>query len=198
MSKNKINKYIKLTGNKNKERPVPPYRPEDCKDDILMGNDNHKYISKPNKDNIYKWIKYKEPEETTCPETFFKQFSDDIQKYKTTNTVTNLQEMQKELRNKDIYLFEIGWKDVWNYIDFAWEEAKKVEDKIKNKINRNEVSIMFYTKLALYRASVDGTLSLQHNILKKDKKDVTEILHKYFGKKAKWNLSNSKVIDIKL
>lgn len=51
-----------MVNNKYKERPSPPYRAKDFPDKIKKGNDGNKYMSKEDKNGIYKWIKItKEP-----------------------------------------------------------------------------------------------------------------------------------------
>ena len=55
---NKSNKCIKSDLKKYKDRKSPPYPANNCKNEIKVGNDGNKWISKPNKNNIYRWKEY--------------------------------------------------------------------------------------------------------------------------------------------
>jgi hypothetical protein len=54
--KNAINKHSK-TLKKYKNRKSPPYPANENCNKTMVGNDGNKYISKPNKNNIYSWKK---------------------------------------------------------------------------------------------------------------------------------------------
>ncbi len=44
---------------KYKTRKGPPYHAKDCKNLVKLGNDGMKYVSSPDKNGVYKWIKIK-------------------------------------------------------------------------------------------------------------------------------------------
>ena len=52
-----MSKCVKLETKKYKSRDSPPYSAMDCKGAKLLGNDGQKYISKADKNGIYKWVK---------------------------------------------------------------------------------------------------------------------------------------------
>ena len=52
-----MSKCVKLDTKKYKTRDSPPYSAMDCKDAKLIGNDGKQYISKADKNGIYKWVK---------------------------------------------------------------------------------------------------------------------------------------------
>lgn len=41
-------------------RPGPPFPAQDCKNYRKLGNDGYFYVSKPDKNKIYRWVKIKE------------------------------------------------------------------------------------------------------------------------------------------
>lgn len=52
-----MSKCVKLETKKYKTRDSPPYSAMDCKGAKLLGNDGQQYISKVDKNGIYKWVK---------------------------------------------------------------------------------------------------------------------------------------------
>jgi len=52
-----MSKCVKLDTKKYKTRDSPPYSAMDCKGATLLGNDGQQYISKADKNGIYKWVK---------------------------------------------------------------------------------------------------------------------------------------------
>jgi len=55
-----MSKCVKLETKKYKNRDSPPYSAMDCKGEKLLGNDGQQYISKSDKNGIYKWVKIDE------------------------------------------------------------------------------------------------------------------------------------------
>ena len=55
-----MSKCVKLETKKYKTRDSPPYSAMDCKGAKLLGNDGQQYISKADKNGIYKWVKIAE------------------------------------------------------------------------------------------------------------------------------------------
>ena len=60
-----MSKCVKLDTKKYKSRDSPPYSAMDCKGAKLLGNDGQKYVSKADKNGIYKWVKTAEKSEST-------------------------------------------------------------------------------------------------------------------------------------
>ena len=60
-----MSKCVKLDTKKYKNRDSPPYSAMDCKGAKLLGNDGQQYISKADKNGIYKWVKIAEKSEST-------------------------------------------------------------------------------------------------------------------------------------
>lgn len=54
----KEKKCQKQTLKKYVARKSPPYPANECKEDIKIGNDGLYYKSQPNKNGIYRWVKY--------------------------------------------------------------------------------------------------------------------------------------------
>jgi len=60
-----MSKCVKLDTKKYKTRDSPPYSAMDCKGAKLIGNDGQQYISKADKNGIYKWVKIAEKGKST-------------------------------------------------------------------------------------------------------------------------------------
>ena len=52
-----MSKCVKIDTKKYRTRDSPPYSAMDCKGQKLIGNDGQQYISKSDKNGIYKWLK---------------------------------------------------------------------------------------------------------------------------------------------
>jgi hypothetical protein len=50
---------VKSSDKKYASRPSPPYPANECRDQVILGNDGKMYISKPTATGIYKWVKNK-------------------------------------------------------------------------------------------------------------------------------------------
>lgn len=59
-----MSKCVKLDTKKYKSRDSPPYSAMDCKGAKLLGNDGQQYVSKADKNGIYKWVKISEKSES--------------------------------------------------------------------------------------------------------------------------------------
>jgi hypothetical protein len=60
-----MSKCVKLDTKKYKSRDSPPYSAMDCKGAKLLGNDGQQYVSKADKNGIYKWMKIAGKSEST-------------------------------------------------------------------------------------------------------------------------------------
>jgi hypothetical protein len=192
----------KLTDEKYKNRPSPPYHANDCKDKIMKGNDKKDYISKEDKNGVYHWVKLKDFGKTKTPEEYYSQFKPYEPKYDKVDLLKKLNLVEKELLKSKIYLIHIGWNNVYNFSNYAWDDAleflqKKLKLPNNNSIFDN-VSFMFYTDKHLFVATINGELPMQNNILNKDKKVINDAFKKYFGKSYKESKNAKQVITVKL
>lgn len=189
----------------------PEALPENYKFKVVKGTDNKLYLSKPNKDKIFKWYKLKDLSETSSPIQYYKQFPEfnkGINKilYNPELILKKLNKISKMLLEFDIYLFNVGWKYVWNFDDYATLEAKDyiinkyqsknyVDDRlilihpepIKNKerfLYSNYCKIfnfMYYSEYLVYKSTINGELKIRWVLDKKSRKIVSELFQKEFG-----------------
>lgn len=171
---------------------------------IIEGNNGKQFISRPDKNGIFRWVRFSQG---NTPEEYFLQFPNVGYKQYLFPTIL-LDKLKRELLEKNILFFKIGWKNVWNYTDYAWEDAiarteKSPVVKKLRIINKHDsvmklISFVFYTDNRRYFSEINGTLDLQHNILKKDTKTIKEVFAEYFGKRFVWNGTKNKTISLKL
>ena len=98
-----MSKCVKLDTKKYKTRDSPPYSAMDCKGAKLLGNDGQQYVSKADKNGIYKWVKTAGKSESTSKiysywdELGYKQYIYKV--YPTENKV--IQEILKDVPDEN-------------------------------------------------------------------------------------------------
>lgn len=190
---------------KYKDRPSPPYHAADAPNWVILGNDKYYYISRKNKSGIYQWKRLKQTEDENLTKSayeYYSQFKDYKPLYDIKPFIKNIKKVKKDLEKHKIFLVPIGWSKVWDFIDYAWDDAQEYVEK-KTKTGHFDVlethSFLLYTDHRLFWAiHKDGEVTIQHNILKKDREFIIETFKKYFGKSYSWNGSDRKTITIKL
>jgi hypothetical protein len=196
---------------KYEKRPSPPVSAQDFPNHIKIGNDGNEYVSRPDTKKIYRWYKVKSMDDSTSAEKYFMQFPKyymqkkfykfDIKKFE-----ENIKSVKKELAAKNIYLIKLGWKKIWDFIDYAWEDAQfyikdkyyKHDKKINNYNILDVANFIFYTDYRTFWAQHDGILSMQWNLNKNAKKEAFEIFKKKFKNNFVEPKSSSKAIIINL
>jgi len=182
-------------------RPSPSESAQDFPDKVKKGNDKNFYVSKPDKNGVYKWKKIVDKK---TAEDFYNQYpeiylDEDFKKYDYKPTLKTLEKAKKELEENHIYLFLIPWKKTTNFVDSAWSEAL---DLISKKKNVNQESwknnFLFCMESDIFFSQKRGEITLQWNLDKKALDILSEIFNKYFGKKYIKPKNKRKSIIIKL
>ena len=160
------------------KRESPPVSAQDFPNKIRKGNDGEEYVSRADKNKVYRWYKIKSMYNCSTPEKYYMQFPENylqkkFYKYDLKKLEMKINRVKKELKQKNIYLFKIGWKNVYNFIDYAWEDARE----------HNKENFIFYTEKALFWAQNSGKLTLQCSLQKGVKEEAFEIFHKIFKNK---------------
>ena len=121
-----MSKCVKLETKKYKTRDSPPYSAMDCKGAKLLGNDGQQYISKADKNGIYKWVKTAGKSESTS------------KIYSYFDGLTNIQHIYKVYPTETKVVEEIFKKDA--YISNQKLSKKDYEKLIRNnKIIKTKV-----------------------------------------------------------
>lgn len=135
----------------------------------------------------------------TAREYYDSEYPDDKINYDYDDFIKKWKLAKKKLKQEHVYLVDIGWYEVWNFIDYAWADVKKyIENKYKiddylksnfifNTENRIESSLRF-----------DGKLYLQYNLDDEGKKHVKKIFEEIFGDSFIFPKSDNFTIEIKL
>ena len=174
-----INKYESLTS--------PLYSAEEFKNQIKEGYDRKLYISKKNKNNIYKWYKLNLKKN---PEEYYKQFSD----YKNpindpTFFIKNIKKLTHELDKIGIKFYFIKWKI---YGPNSYDIEYFQED------NNLKYNYILYSERRLYWAmrEKNAKIHLIHSIPKNKWTLVNDILLKYFPRRTNGIVSDKECIEI--
>ena len=150
-------------------RPSPSDHAKDFPNKIKEGNDKNKYISKKDKNGIYKWFKIVTKKSS---EEYYQQFPDYTKSIFDTKIFTkNINSLSKELKKFGIIFSFIKWGTYSPEFEYEYF----LED---NKIN----NLILYSENKLYldARNNDGIMYLMHKI-EKDKWDiVNDIFIKYF------------------
>ncbi len=163
---------------KYEKRDSPSVSAQDFPNKIKEGNDGEEYVSRADKNKVYRWYKIKSMDKCSTAEKYYMQFPENylqkkFYKYDLKILETKIKRVKKELEKKKIYLFKIGWKKAYNFIDYAWEDARE----------HNKENFIFYTEKVLFWAQNSGELTLQWSLQKGVKEDAFEIFHKIFKNK---------------
>ena len=174
------------------KRPSPPVSAQDHPNKLMKGNDENEYISKPNKNGIYKWHKIVWK---NTAEEYYMQFPENylnkkFYKYKTTELLKKFKKVESELKKNNILFLEIGWKRVYYFIDFAWEDA--------DKIAKYKTPFIFYTSSSLFWSKNKGEIDIKWDLPKKDFEIVDKIFKQVFKKKYIQPKNKNKAIIIKI
>ncbi len=194
------------------KRPSPPVSAQDNPNKLMKGNDENEYVSKPNKNGIYKWHKiiWK-----NTAEEYYMQFPENylnkkFYKYDTTQLLKKFKKVASELKKNNILFLEIGWKNVYYFIDYAWEEADKITFFLKKKLNQKKrlmknndsfskkSCFIFYTNKSLFWSKNTGEIDIKWDLPKKDFEIVDKILKDVFGSKYIRPKNKNKAIIIKI
>jgi hypothetical protein len=131
-----MSKCVKLDTKKYKSRDSPPYSAMDCKGAKLLGNDGQQYISKADKNGIYKWVKLAGKSESTS------------KIYSYYNGLGHIQHIYKVYPTENKVIVEI-LKDVQDENDriIAGQITKKDYEKIINNIKILKTKVYNYDKI---------------------------------------------------
>ena len=161
---------------------------------MKIGKDGYEYVSKLNKNKVFRWYKLKNMNECSSPEKYYMQVPQNYLqkkfiKYNNKSIEKKLNTIKKILKKENIYLLKIKWKNNYKYSDIAWYNAEE-----KSKSN----NFIFYTEHSFFWSQHTGKLNFQWNLDRKSKKIVFNLLKKNFNRKFIMPKSLSKAIIIKL
>ena len=130
------------------------------------------------------------------------QFKEFKIKYNKNKFLKQIKLLTKVLKKYNIYFLHMEWDEIWNMIDYAWEDAANIVAESTNLDEYSvydKVSMMLITEHTLFWAVYsDGIVYIPHYLLKKDINLVHKIFTKIFGKKYVWDKNTKKTIKIKL
>ena len=187
-------------------RPSPSVSAQDYHDQIKKGNDDNMYVSSADKNNIYKWKKLvikKNPYDhyMQYPEIYLNKH---FFKYKVNSYVKKLDNIAKKLNKENIYFIFVGWNNVFDWIDNAWDEAKEIiykKSKKRKDINTNDIfknNFLFCTANNIFLAQNTGELAIQWNLSKSALNIVNNIMKNVFGRDYTPPKTIKKTLNLKI
>lgn len=192
MSKKK-RKCEKVDEEKYKTRDSPPYHANDCPNEIKEGNDENLYVSKKDKNGVYKWVKIHEKK--TAIE-YYKQFPNYIEpKHDISFFIRAIPELKKELNKIGVNFYYIEWEKYGDSI-FTYEYFKEdVLDKLPPDTN-----YMYVSEMSIFAHSTqkDGKIYLQYRIDADKKEEFNRILKSIFPNRTRGYENITDAIKIEL
>jgi hypothetical protein len=180
---------------KTEDTNYPSYDPEKCKSVVIAHNDKL-FISHTKDNKQFKWwiIQY------DTPENFYTYGGwNGKHLYNIDEAIKKLALVKKELAKVNISLFDVGWLNIWQYLNQAEYVAREVMLKkqisdynysrdFKKKITS---SYIFYMDFGRFWSSLTGKLYLYHFIKNKsDYEKIVKVFTKYFGDRYVYSKDN--------
>jgi hypothetical protein len=162
-----MSKCVKLETKKYKNRDSPPYSAMDCKGTKLLGNDGLQYISKADKNGIYKWVKISGKGKST------------LKIYIYYDGIGHKQYIYKVYPTENKVIVEI-LKDVQDENDriIHGQITKKTYEKIINNIKIQKTKVYNYDKI--YFSKNLGQMWASHAIVIRKCNKYTNLMSGHF------------------
>jgi len=172
---------------------------------LKTGVDRAMWGSKPDKNGVFKWYRYNEPANMFIINKFWlsKQDYSKHNKYNYKEFLKKYKSLAKSLLKQDIYLYYMDHEGQYvnehYFAEYLWddvEEDMKYTYKIDDMFSK---SVLMIDDFKLWKAAENGSVDIQHHILKKDKIVVQQALINTFGaRKVIIPKGRSKMITIKI
>ena len=113
------------------KRPSPSVHANEHKWTILEGNDGNNWQSRPNKDNVFRWVKINENVPSAWQ--YFKQISKVpiVDKYDKEDFLKKFKSAAQELRRNHVHFIHIPWNATYEF--FGEDAAHKAAEIVLNK-----------------------------------------------------------------
>jgi hypothetical protein len=151
------------------QRPSPIEHAKDFKNKVKVGNDKNQYVSKKDKNGVYKWVKITLKK---SPEEYYHQFSNYTKPKFDTKIFTKNFDKLSEILKKNGFIFSFIKWGKYNP-QFEYEYFKK-DNKVKNNILYSE------NKLYWDARHNSGYMAIMHNIDKTKWLLFNQIFIKFF------------------
>ena len=185
-------------------RKSPPFHAKDYPNETKEGNDGEMYISKKDKNGIYKWIlKYKFKKTV---EEYYAQFGYKP-KYNVSFIKSKLDNLKEDLKKIGIFLYYMKWnKKSFNKSISPFHTEELIDESSKLLMKKEETypngKILFSDNL-LFFASIkkekeNKKLFITFDINNKVKKEFNNIFISYFPNRTKGYIGINKSIIINL
>lgn len=184
-----------------KLRPSPSEHAKDHKWKELRGNDGNGYVSRPDKNGVYRWRKINPTPAKALD--YYKQVLKPAElkiKHSAAGFLKKARAAARELRRHKIFFYHVPWGSIGNFIDNAWDNVCESVERATG-VDSGEVmdhfSIIFFTDNRVFWSERgDGIINMQHSILKKDRDLVERVFKKHFGRRVVLPKRDTRTIDV--
>lgn len=186
-----------------KLRPSPSEHAKDHKWKELKGNDGNGYVSRPDKNGVYRWRKINQTPAKALD--YYKQVLKPEKlkvKFSAMPFLKKARAAARELKRRKIFFYHMPWGSIGNFIDNAWTDACESVERATG-VGSGDVmdhfSIIFFTDNRVFWAErSDGVVNMQHNILKKDRELIESVFKKHFGRRVTFPKRDTRTIDVSI
>jgi hypothetical protein len=181
-------------------RNSPPYPANKCKEMIKKGNDGKEYISKKDKNGIYKWILHVEKEIAykSNPDSYFKQFNNyEKPKYDMSFFSSKIKELYTKLKKIGILFYFLKWSRDSTYMNHYDILDEKVENYRETHPNEGTNGFIYMSDFLLYWSSrKDGIIYISHELDKNIIPEFNKIIQEVFPNRTLGYIKKSEAIKI--
>jgi hypothetical protein len=187
-------------------RPSPPYHANDFPNKIKIGNDKNEYISKKDKNGIYKWVKIGLKKSA---EEYYKQFPDYKKSiYDSSFFTKKNKDLTKSLKKIGVSFYFVKWNKCSPYgssTDYeCWSENRNKSFPIfydswsENNDPSGNYIVYFESRFYWDTRHKDGIMHMDHFIHKKLWNQTNEILQEYFPNRTNGITSKADALHISI
>lgn len=185
-------------------RPSPPYHAHNFPNKIKIGNDENEYISKQDKNGIYKWVKI---ELKKSAEEYYKQFPNYKKSiYDSSFLTKKIKDLSKSLKKIGVTFYFVKWNECSQYgsrVDYeCWSENRNKDFPIfydgwsENNDPSGNYIVYFESRLYWDSRLKYGIMHMDHFINKKLRNKTNEILQEYFPNRTNGIANKSNSLNI--
>ena len=175
-------------------RNSPPYPANKCKEMIKEGNDGEQYISKKDKNGIYKWtLTYK-----NNPDSYFKQFDNyEKPKYDMSFFMSKIKELYAKLKKIGVLFYFLKWSRISTYQGHHSIVHGQVEDYIETHPDEGKFGFIYMSDFLVYMNSrLDGIIYLSHELNKQIIPEFNKIIQEVFPNRTLGYVKKTEAIKI--
>jgi hypothetical protein len=181
-------------------RNSPPFPANKCKEMIKEGNDGKEYISKKDKNGIYKWTLHVEKKIVykNNPDAYFKQFDNYKEPiHDMSFFMSKIKELYTKLKKIGVLFYFLKWSRDSTYAGHHSIIGEKAENYIETHPKEGTNGFLYMSEYLVYSSSLqDGIIYLSHELNKNIIPEFNKIIQEVFPNRTLGYIKNSEAIKI--